>query len=316
MRKGFCYLLFVSMFLFCGCASEGKKDSGTEKAVKELRAKQQKLEKKKTLEAKDSEKFEKNLPEPDAMGFEQMGDRYFSEGNLALSFINYRKALDLEPGRNELKYKIGRIYLRKQQPDEALSLFDEIARSVPDYAPAYEGAGRAYLMKNDLEKAYMNFRKALRLAPENWQAHTLLGFVYEVKGEFQKAVEAYSKAISINPREAAIYNDLGMAFYFQGKYQHAIGAFSESLKLARGKKTYNNLALALVKLGRYAEATEAFKKGSDESTAYNNIGVIYMREKKYPEAIQAFEKAIRANPKFYTRAYENLKLAKEQSGPR
>lgn len=313
MRKKFFCLLFSILFLF-GCASESKKDSASEKAVKDLRAKQQRLDQKTALEAKGSEKLEKKLPEPDAMDFEQMGDRLFAEGNLALSFINYRRALDLEPRRKELKYKIGRIYLRKQRPDEALSLFDEIIGTVPDYAPAFEGAGRAYLMKNDLDKACVNFLKAVRLAPENWQALTLLGFVYERKGELQKAVEAYSKAVSINPGEAAIHNNLGMALYFQGKYYQAIGAFSESLKLAGNKKTYNNLALALAKLGRYAEATEAFRKGSDESTAYNNIGVIYMREKKYAEAIQAFEKAIRANPKFYATAYENLKLAKEQSG--
>ena len=73
---------------------------------------------------------------------------------------------------------------------------------------------------------------------------------------------------------------------------------------------YNNLALALCKLGRYQEGLEAFKRGGDEAGAYNNLGCVYMAEGKPKEAIEAFEKAIEIKTGFYVVAHENLKRAK------
>ncbi len=84
-------------------------------------------------------------------------------------------------------------------------------------------------------------------------------------------------------------------------------------KGALSKKTNNNLALALSKLGRYEEATDAFQKAGDSAKAYNNIGYVYLMEGHYEEAIEAFEKAIEINPKYYTRAHENLKRAREEA---
>jgi tetratricopeptide (TPR) repeat protein len=74
-------------------------------------------------------------------------------------------------------------------------------------------------------------------------------------------------------------------------------------------KVYNNLALALANMGRYAEALDAFKKASGEAEAYNNLGCIYMNRGRYPEAIRCFEKAIELEPGFYAQAGDNLKKA-------
>ncbi len=97
---------------------------------------------------------------------------------------------------------------------------------------------------------------------------------------------------------------------FRGEYEKAIQAFNEALKTDDfNPKVYNNLGLALGRLGRYNEAFEAFKKGGDLAQAYNNLGCLYLEEGRTDAAISAFEKAIASNPSFYTKAGENLRRA-------
>lgn len=87
-----------------------------------------------------------------------------------------------------------------------------------------------------------------------------------------------------------------MLFFLKEGYEKVVKAFGEGLRVDSSKsKIYNNLALALYKLGKYEEAHLAFKKGGDEATPYYNMGCLYMKDRKYKEAVYAFEKAIELN---------------------
>jgi len=101
-----------------------------------------------------------------------------------------------------------------------------------------------------------------------------------------------------------------MSYYLAGENDKALQAFITAAKLdPQDKKIYNNMGLALGKLGRYDEALDAFKKAEDEASAYNNLGCIYLAQKKYREASAAFQKAVELNPKYYEKAKENMKVA-------
>jgi tetratricopeptide (TPR) repeat protein len=101
-----------------------------------------------------------------------------------------------------------------------------------------------------------------------------------------------------------------MSYYLAGENDKALQAFITAAKLdPQDKKIYNNMGLALGKLGRYDEALEAFKKAGDEASAYNNLGCVYLAQNKYREAAGAFQKAVELNPKYYEKARENMKYA-------
>ena len=44
---------------------------------------------------------------------EKIADRYLQEGNVIMAFIQYNKALQADPSRTAIRYKLGRLFLQK-----------------------------------------------------------------------------------------------------------------------------------------------------------------------------------------------------------
>jgi tetratricopeptide (TPR) repeat protein len=254
----------------------------------------------------------KNLPEMTAAEYERLGDSHFQSGNLNMAFIQYDKALRLDPSQVRLRYKMGLLFVKKGLPEDALTVFQEILKRDASYALAYEGMGQAYLKVNQFIEAENHFRHSLSLNPHLWQSHNFLGILYDRQQRFDEAIAEYQAAIQLKPDQGALFNNVGMCYFLKGDHERALEAFREVLKRgAASAKVYNNMGLTLGKLGRYQEALEAFTNAGDEAKAHNNLGVIYLAAGRYQEAIAAFERAIRASPSYYLKASENLNTAKK-----
>ena len=253
----------------------------------------------------------KKIPEMKADGYERLGDDYVRQGHLEMAFIQYDKALRLDPNQNGIRNKVGRLFLRRGMNDEAMKELDNILENDPENAFAYEGKGISFLARGELDKAIENFRQAINYDPKSWQAYTFLGIIYDRQERFEEAINEYNKAINITPNSSILYNNIGISYFLKGEYEKSVEALSKALEIEpENRKLYNNLGLALCKLGKHDEALKAFKKAEDEAGAYNNIGYIYMKEQKYNEAIDAFEKAIDIKPNYYLKAHENIEMAK------
>jgi Flp pilus assembly protein TadD len=252
-----------------------------------------------------------NLPAMTAHDHESLGDTSLRQGNLNMAFVQYDRAIRLDPTQTRIRYKIGQLFLKKGLPEDALREFHAILKKDAQDALAHEGAGQALLRMDNLSEAEKHLRLALQLNPELWQSHNFLGIMYDRQKRFEAAMAEYHAAIALQPEAWLLLNNLGMSYYYNGAYEKAVDAFRAARKIAPSQtKISNNLGLALGKMGRYQEALEAFNPGGDAAQAYNNLGVIYLGEKKYQEAIDAFEKAIELHSSYYLKANENLKIAR------
>ncbi len=247
--------------------------------------------------------------------YERLGDIYFEQGNIDIAFVQYNKALHLDPGQNNIRYKIGCLFLKKGLAEEARQEFEEILKNNSNNslnALTYLGLGRAYFKIGDYEKAKDSFLQATNLDASLWEAHNFIGIIYDQQRQFDAAITQYFEAIAIKPNISILFNNLGISFLLKGEYDKSAKSFSEALQFEpQDSKVYNNLALALFKLERYTEAFEAFRKGGSDTTAYNNLGYMYMTEGKNDKATEYFKRAIEMNPRFYVRAYENMKAVEE-----
>ena len=254
----------------------------------------------------------KPLPEMTAHDYDVLGDQYHQQGNLSLAFVQYDKALRLEPNRSDIRYKKSSILLQRASLTEAVQSFQDILNRDPTYALAYEGLGESYLRLNRLDEAEQSCHKAIALDAVRWRAYNCLGMTYDRKQRFQNAVEAYQHAIKLQPQQAMLLNNLGLSYYAQGRYQDSANILKQSLSLEKDQsRVYNNLGVVLSKLGRYEEALSIFTQGGSKAQAYNNLGVMHMAEGNYQQAISSFEKAIELNPAYYDTAGDNLTLARK-----
>jgi tetratricopeptide (TPR) repeat protein len=255
----------------------------------------------------------KNLPAMTAGDYETLGDNYLRQDNINMAFVQYNKAINMKPESVGLRYKIGRLFLKKGLPQEAIKEFEAAIAKDPQYALAYEGLGQCHFEMKNLEAAEQALLKAITLDDQLWSAHNLLGIINDRNLKFDEAIKRYQTAIAINNRNGSLYNNLAMSYFYKGSYDQAITAFGNALALSdpqEQKKIYNNVGMTLVKLKRYDQAFEAFKRGSSEAVAHNNMGIVFLQQGKPKEAIASFEKAIESNPSYYAKASENLKMAK------
>jgi len=249
--------------------------------------------------------------ELDAGGHERLGDAHVGQGDLERAYFEYREATRLEPGRVSVRFKAGRLLLRRGLLSEAEEEFRAVLQVQPDSARALLGLGQAAVLsgKPDAERL---LRDALALEPGLWQAHNLLGLLYEREGSPAKAVVAYNAALAIDPGQGSVTNNLGVALLRVGNNTQAVLAFKRALEIGCGDpRVLNNLGLALARLGRRDEALEAFRRAGTDAAAWNNLGYLLLTEGKTAEAVDALEKAVAADPAYFERAHENLRRARD-----
>ena len=62
--------------------------------------------------------------------------------------------------------QLGNLYIGREQPQEAIALFDEAIELKPDFARAYHERGRARLMQGDKEGSLADMKKAIELGEQ------------------------------------------------------------------------------------------------------------------------------------------------------
>lgn len=251
------------------------------------------------------------LPEQTVEEYERLGDAYVEQDKIGFAIIQYNKALEMDPGRIQIRYKVGILLLKNRKPQEAQKQFEQILAQDVMFAPAHLGLGQALLQLGDDLGADQQFRRALKYDSQLWKAHNYLGILADRRHLHLSAIEAYQAALAIEPKEPSVLNNLGMAYYMNGQYQEAVKSFHLALRAgAEDPKIANNLGLALSKLGRYSEAFDAFRKSTSPAMAYNNIGVALLEAGTADRAISCFQKAIDLEPTYYEKANQNLSYAR------
>lgn len=183
----------------------------------------------------------------------RLGLSYLNDNNIQPAFVEFQKAIELDPTNKEILNALGVVYLMKLE---------------------------------DYPKAIEFFRKALQADGSYAEASNNLGIAYEKTGRFREAIEAYKTALAnpfyINSEKA--FNNLGRAYYRDRQYADAISAYKEALKrFPDFHQPYYGLALCYNATGKYGDAALAIKRAYELDPAYkgNRAKAIKdMREQK------------------------------------
>jgi len=167
----------------------------------------------------------------------KIGMAYLNEGKVQLAFVEFQKAIKIDPNNKDIVYNLGIVYLQLE----------------------------------DYESARKSFQKAIQLGPNFADSYNNLGVTYMQLRQWKEAVDSFQKALS-NPLyrtpEKAFYS-MGMSYYRLGEYQKAVDAYKDSIRRDRTfVLSYYGMALAYNKLEKLGEAAEVMDRAIQLDPAY------------------------------------------------
>jgi len=214
-----------------------------------------------------------------ARAYNGLGLSYKNEGNLDKAFVNFRRAVEIDPYYAVAYNGLGTVYFAKNLPVRALEEFTRALALEPDNVIFMNNRGLAYAAIGEFDKAIAVYLEAIELEPFYAEAHHNLGFAYSSKGLFEKAIAEFSTALRFDPDFPEAHYNLGNVYMIQGDTQKALREMREAVRLK-----------------------------PDDAMAHYGLGTVYGNLGLLDEAIKEFRVSIALKPGF-SEAVRNLDIA-------
>ena len=185
---------------------------------------------------------------------------------------------------SEYYYKVGLTYLNENKFQMAFVQFQKALQLDPDNKRAMNSLGLVYYQLEDYEKAKDLFISAVYIDPNFSDAYTNMGITYMKTAQWREALESFKKALS-NPLyqnpERAFYNR-GVCYYRAGQYDLAVNEFKDAIRRAPSYALpYYGLALAYNKAGKYGDASAVVARAIEIDPAYKGDRTKFQEDMKH-----------------------------------
>jgi tetratricopeptide (TPR) repeat protein/tRNA A-37 threonylcarbamoyl transferase component Bud32 len=207
------------------------------------------------------------------------------------------KAADLGMGA-EAHLVAAAIQRSAGRQQEAIASLERAVQADPENAEAQMARGRAYQDMGRLDDAETSLQRAIYLRPGFWVGHHWLARLYLRRGADAAAATQFRLVVDATPENYRGYNNLGMAISRLGRRQEAQQMFEKSLQLERGDNfhAFSNLGTLYYQDARFADAIAMFERATKlregEYLAWGNLGYAYFFGGQAEQAAGCFRRAI------------------------
>ncbi len=205
------------------------------------------------------------------------GDAYIfllNDGSKAIS--NYNTAQSLNPKSPFAKLRVGQLWMRARNYQDALTFYLEVVKIDSSFAPAYRELGYLLSRANRNTEAQQNYKKFLRLSGGNTTARIqYVNTLIELKN-YAEAITQLNEIL----RNDSSNNDLNRALaysYFE------TGQFDKGL--AYSKKFFSRAKPDKIRATDYSYLGRLFAKTKQDSLAHENLLKAYRMDTSRSELI-------------------------------
>lgn len=162
--------------------------------------------------------------------------------------------LAAEPGAWHVRYNLAVALMHDDRVDEALEHFRQVLQYAPKHMESLVNIGGIHLSRGEADQALRTFTTALGV----WDVPVVranLAVAYIQLGQFDQAERHLREALKQNPNQPDALTNLGSILLRQERYEEAIEVNQRAIDFSpEFAMAHNNLALALLALGREDEA--------------------------------------------------------------
>lgn len=201
-----------------------------------------------------------------------LGKAYLKDGKnelalMELKYVDQHAVFDANLPELEFRQDIAPLFVKFNQPDEALKQYLLLTKLNPRDAENFYNAAKIYEAKGKADAALGFYDKAIKLNKRHVKAHAAMGLLLFKAKQFQESKKEIDLAISLSPETFSTYYYLG--------------------KILKESKDFSGAVKAFEKAGRDLEFRQK---------ALIECGTCYMAGDSIDNAINCFERAI-SSPK-------------------
>lgn len=198
----------------------------------------------------------------------KLGVSYMSKGELNDAYIEFQKAININPEHREALNSLGLISTRFKKYDDAISYYNKAIAIDPKYSEAMNNLGVTYLELERFDDAIRYFKMAvenpLYLTPE--RAYSNMAFAYYRKGDYKSADNSINEAIIRSPNFSYALYVRGLIRVVSGDDEGAIMDFKKVLGIIPDYiDVHWEIAHAYLRIGEREKAVEHFKFIADNA---------------------------------------------------
>ncbi len=262
---------------------------------------------------------------------ESIAEKFYKAGRFVQARDIYEHLLSLGQGDDNLKSKLGHIYVEIGNPEKALPILDTISPDSPESLEASIHRADAHLKMNQIEKAVGLFREAAaKAAAENSvlyvSAVIKLAWALESIDRLGEAIDVLHQSLHRLPDELLLYRALGDLLESHELSDPAKKCFTAELRLSEKKgslmdedpKLKIRIGALHNKLGEYQKTasslTELLAVQPGEWTAYEHLADAFAGLGRFDEAIQSYENGIKMSWGRDAQLHYKLALALKKTG--
>jgi len=260
---------------------------------------------------------------------------HLANGDRELARDTMLRAIEANPGNNELRLSLVRLLVQDEKPDEALDQVDEVLKrdqyhetalamkyellsrkgdtaameqvtklmqaGSPEKEEGYLREAQLRFAQGDYDETLAILDRVLEKNPSSTLALIAKSEALAAKKDFDQAIATVEKLQEVNPEGGEGYYRKGRLLQAQGKEEAALGEYKKAL--AKSPDSAGVLS-SVVNLELKLEGADAAEKrlttliaeDPSQPLAHRLLGMVYLSEKDYARAEDAFQKQLEIQP--------------------
>jgi tetratricopeptide (TPR) repeat protein len=210
--------------------------------------------------------------DPTPRGLIGLASNYESMKEYSLAADAYKKAIELDPNRAELKAALAQDLALGERYDEALKTYQELAAANPQDAQPYVGMAQVYQQQHKMDDARRMLEKGKQLDPDNIEIRYNEVRLLEQEGKNADAIAVLKGILDSTTRRnydaqqrvtrAKMLQELGELYRKNAQYDLALDTFRQM-----GTLDPDSGALASAQVIDTYRASKDYAKADQESAA-------------------------------------------------